>query len=109
MQRSLVAINSLLALALGSAPLSAQYEFPAPVGVRVPLPPTPLAAMGHTYLGYELHLSSFAPIDLKLSRIDVYADGAAQPVASYRDAELAEMRLDPSGKAKATGGLPAGG
>ena len=65
--------------------------------------------MGRTWLAYELHLSSFAPFDLGLSRIDVFVDGSDQPVASYRDAELAGMRLDPGGKARASGALPAGG
>jgi hypothetical protein len=43
--------------------------------VRIPLAPTPLPAMGHTILAYELHLSSLAPIELGLSHIDVYVDG----------------------------------
>jgi hypothetical protein len=51
-------------------PARAQMELPALVGVRVPLPPSPVAAMGHTYLGHELHLASFAPVDLTLTRVD---------------------------------------
>ena len=92
-----------------AAPLQAQDAFPAPVGVRIPLAPTPLPAMGHTILAYELHLSSLAPIELGLSHIDVYVDGATTPAAVYRDAELAAMRLDPSGKSRAAGTLAAGG
>src|SRR6185295_9795196 len=98
---------ALVALTGRPDPASAQTAFPAPVGVRVPLEPSPVPAMGHTYLAYELHLSSLAPMDLGLSRIDVYLDDATTPVASYRDTALASMRLDPSGKAKATGALPA--
>jgi hypothetical protein len=92
-----------------AAPASAQDAFPAPVGVRIPLAPTPLAAMGHTVLAYELHLSNLAPIELGLSHIDVYVDGATTPGAIYRDTALASMRLDPSGKSRATGTLAAGG
>ena len=103
------ALLALVALTGRPDPASAQTAFPAPVGVRVPLEPSPVPAMGHTYLAYELHLSSLAPMDLGLSRIDVYLDDATTPVASYRDTALASMRLDPSGKAKATGALPAGG
>ena len=102
-------IRLLMAGGALAAPLQAQDAFPAPVGVRIPLAPTPLPAMGHTILAYELHLSSLAPIELGLSHIDVYVDGATTPAAVYRDAELAAMRLDPGGKSKATGTLAAGG
>ena len=102
-------VSVLLVSAGLAAPVRAQDAFPAPLGITVPLAPTPLSAMGHTYLAYELHLSSYAPFDLALTRIDVFVDGDDKPVASYRDGDLASMRLDPSGKAKASGGLPAGG
>ena len=104
--RSAAAI--LLGLGMFRGVLVAQ-AFPAPVGLRVPLAPAPVPAMGHRYLAYELHLSSLAPVDLALSRVDVYLDGGAAPVASYSDTVLANMRLDPSGKAAKTGALPAGG
>ena len=87
----------------------AQDAFPPPIGVRIPLAPAPVAAMGHTYLAYELHLSSLAPVDYGLTSIDVFFDGDSSPFVSYRAAELAALRLDPTGKAAATGILPAGG
>ena len=100
----------LLALLILAETLPAHAQgFPAPVGVRVPVEPAPFPAKGHTWLAYELHLSSLAPADLGLARIDVYVDNAATPIASYRDTTLASMRLDPTGKAKGTGALPAGG
>ena len=105
--------TTLIPLLIGTIalaqPARAQDAFPAPVGVRIPLAPTPLPAMGHTVLAYELHLSNLAPIELGLSHIDVYVDGATTPVAVYSDTALASMRLDPSGKSKAAGTLAAGG
>ncbi len=92
-----------------TATSAAQGFFPAPIGVRIPVPPTPIAGMGQTWLAYELHLSSFAPIPLTLSRIDVYPDQATNPLASWSGQELVRMRLWPAGSPDSTGALAAGG
>jgi hypothetical protein len=102
-------VAAMLAAGGLTTPVAAQDAFPAPVGVRIPLAPTPIPAMGHTILAYELHLSNLAPIELGLSHIDVYLDGSTTPAAVYRDTELAAMRLDPGGRGKSAGTLAAGG
>ena len=87
----------------------AQGPFPAPIGVRVPVAPTPVDGMGNTWLAYELHLSSFAPVPVTLAKIEVFADSATAPVASWSGPELNRMRLWPAGAPDSTGKLAAGG
>ncbi len=104
--RSFTAFLAVGALIAGE---SVAQPFPAPVAIRVPAAPAPVAAMGNRYLAYEIHLSSFAPVDIALARIDVFLDRSPAPAASYHGAELASMRLWPSGKPDSTGRLGAGG
>jgi len=106
--RRLLVVSSIIAI-LPLAAVSGQGPFPAPIGVRVPVLPTPVAGMGKTWLAYELHLSSFAPVPVTLSKIAVFADQGTAPVATWTGKELLGMRLWPSGKPDSTGSLAPGG
>ncbi|MEZ4584848.1 MAG: hypothetical protein R2909_00400 [Gemmatimonadales bacterium] len=97
---------SLLAL---PAVASGQGPFPAPIGVRIPVPPTPVEGMGQTWLGYELHLSNFAPVAVSLAGIEVFADQGSAPVATWSGSELQAMRLGAAGQVDSANTLARGG
>src|SRR5665213_3590122 len=55
-----------------SAGPSVPPRFPPPqIEMRVPFEPTAFPSAGRTYLTYELHLRSFAPIPFTLRRVEV--------------------------------------
>lgn len=61
---------ALLLLPLGK-PAAGQPLTPTPVEVQVPAPPTPAVALGRRHLVYELHLTSFASVPLRLHKLAV--------------------------------------
>ena len=67
--------------------------WPLQLEMRVPFEPTAFPSGPHVYLMYELHLTSFMPMPIALSRIDVLdADaGSAQPLATFEAAQLGTM------------------
>jgi hypothetical protein len=67
-----------------SSPLPLQLE------MRVPFEPTAFSSAGLNHLTYELYLTNFSAIPLKLRRIEVLdADSvAAQPIAAFEGAQL---------------------
>jgi hypothetical protein len=84
-----------------------------PVEVRIPVPPTPAKANNQTILTYELHVTNFLPSEITLNQVDVFGqDGAASPLASYREANLANAIFQPAArtapdKRKIAGGMRA--
>jgi murein DD-endopeptidase MepM/ murein hydrolase activator NlpD len=83
--------------------MSAVSMFPQglqpPVEVRIPVPPTPAKANNQTILAYELHVTNFLPSEITLNQVDVFGqDGAVSPLASYRDAGLANAIVQPAAR-----------
>ncbi len=102
-------VTLVLGLALaGASVATGQGAFPAPIGVRVPVQPTPIDGMGKTWLAYELHLTSFAPVAVTVKKIEVFGDQGGKPLATWSGAELGALRLWPNGTPDSTGGLAAG-
>jgi len=95
---SLSALFAVLALAAtkvsahGAANALAAAD--APVEVRVPRAPTPVAGSdGRTHLAYELHVTNFYRDTgtLRLRRVAVFADADTAPLAAFDGAALARI------------------
>src|SRR5690349_5592768 len=78
----------------GHLGLLAQAHSSFPVEI-VPGPaPQPVISNGRLHLLYELHLTNVAPIPVELVGLEVYAENASVPLASYRGAALSKMFAD---------------
>jgi len=84
----------LLVAALLSAstntPLTAQTRSDLPVALDAPFMPIPVAGADKTHLAYELHLSGFGAIDLRLTRVDFFAGRADAPFHTLSGQALVE-------------------
>jgi murein DD-endopeptidase MepM/ murein hydrolase activator NlpD len=70
-----------------------------PVEIRIPVPPTPAKANNQTILAYELHLTNFLPSEITLNQVDVFGqDVVGSPLASYREANLANAIVQPAAR-----------
>lgn len=80
-------------LATRLAELSAPRLQPElPVALEVTLPPSPFHAHGKVVLAYDLHLSSFWPLELAIEGLEVLSDGAEpRTLARYEGSELARL------------------
>ena len=61
-------------------------QFDAPVEARVPVAPTPVAGSdGLQHIAYEMHLTNFYASNgpLRLTELDVFAQGSSTPLAAY--------------------------
>lgn len=80
------------ALTFAASTASAQQLAPTAIEVRVPVPPTPVRALGRQHIVYELHLTNFGPDPVTLSGVrvrdesgsEIASSGAAELVRSYR-------------------------
>jgi len=59
---------------------------PLPVEFAVPLSPTPVKGEGKVFLAYELHITNFSPVEIRLGKLEVLS--ASMPVATFEGAEL---------------------
>jgi len=103
----LASILAVLAIA-GGAASPARAQFPPSITAEVHLPPTPIPAMGHTYLTYELQVASYLPVDVDLVRVDAFLDDEAKPVLTLEGESLTSALLKPGGAAVPAGKLRAG-
>ncbi len=75
-----------------------------PVALEVTLAPSPFHAHGKLVLAYDLHLSSFWPLELAIEGLEVLADGAEpRTLARYAGPELGKL-LERPGAPGAQGG-----
>lgn len=87
--RSVLAVALLLSASTDTL-LFAQTRSDLPVALDAPFMPRPVAGAGKIHLAYELHVSSFRAIDLKLTRIDVFAGLSDAPLHTLHGGVLAE-------------------
>jgi len=70
----------------GQAGIALAQQFDAPVEVRIPMAPTPVAGSdGLQHIAYEMHLTNFYASNgpLRLTELDVFAQGSSTPLAAY--------------------------
>jgi hypothetical protein len=103
-----------LAIACGAAPgadpASSAALSPAPdaLAIAIPAPPRPVPTTdGHRHLLYELVLQNTAAAGATVNAVEVFADGAPSPLASYTGDQLAPILLFVAGDG--TGVLAPGG
>ncbi len=76
MTRSLTLLRALLCSSgIGLTPSTAAAQLSSPLEFRIPKPPTIASGEGGSFLGYELHLTNFAPAAVTLRRIEVITVG----------------------------------
>ncbi len=84
-----LALVLLAALALpASAPLAARPPQVQSLDIQVPVPPTPVRIAGRNLLAYELHITSFRPVDVALLAVNVVDAHSGASVAELREADL---------------------
>lgn len=104
---TMVSMLTVLLIAGGAAG-PARAQFPPGITAEVRLPPTPIPAMGHAYLTYELQVASYLPVDVDLGRVDAFLDDETKPVQSLEGKSLTSALLKPGGAAVPAGKLRAG-
>ncbi|MBO9662104.1 M23 family metallopeptidase [Dokdonella sp.] len=69
--------------------VSAQRDARQAFDLAVPLAPTSYVVDGRARLGYELHLTNFAAVPLRLTRVDVFAEDGSTPLVTLSGGALA--------------------
>jgi hypothetical protein len=88
---SLLRVSGLVIIFLGCGganPAGAQKIFDVPVDLEIPLAPTPVKAAGKIHLFYELHMTNFRAVALRLTGAEIFDNERNTRLASYEDAEL---------------------
>ena len=94
-----LSLFSCISICMSAVAMFAQALGP-PVEVRIPIRPTPAKGNGQTILAYELHVTNFLPSEITLNQVDVFRqDDASSPIASYREANLANAIVQPAARA----------
>ncbi len=77
-----------------------QPPWPLQLEMRVPFEPTAFPSGQYVYLMYELHLTSFMPMPISLSRIEVLDPDAetSKPIATFEGSQLENMLRALGGK-----------
>ena len=77
-----------------------QPPWPLQLEMRVPFEPTVFPSGQYVYLMYELHLTSFMPMPISLSRIEVLDPDAetSKPIATFEGSQLENMLRALGGK-----------
>ena len=104
-------IRIVVASLLLPSSLAAQRLFVVPLEVRVPKPPTAVAAEGKMWLNYELHITNFFPRALGIRSVTVLEEGSGRTLQSL-DADAigkAILRVGPPDTAFANQRIVPGG
>ena len=83
-------------LALAPALRAQSVDFPPPLEVRVPKPPTVARGEGQRILVYELHVTNLGPQSLTLQRIEVVDAGNGAVLQTLADSSLARAIARPA-------------
>src|SRR5205823_5891137 len=92
----LVSCLTLAPIALALSAHHAAAQFPPPIEMRVPKPPTVAPGDGQSYLAYELHITNFAGQAITLRRVEVLSPREnGRVLLSLEDSTLARSLSRP--------------
>jgi hypothetical protein len=95
MSRAGLGVYVFLALSTIDGSSHAQSKSILPVKVEIPFVTSPVRGNGEYNLVYEIHLTNFWKKDLRLERIEAFAEGGRSPIAKIAGEKLAGILYKP--------------